>query len=577
LTSDLASGQPERMDSWARLSRALLVLMTSLAILGAWGVANAQSFTYRPLNGYQAVPFVLRTHQQPPDSTTGAEPSEFPRDPFGNRNPGVPLDPGTPSQLNARMAANLRQRFRIIGGPYVRAATMRFSWFFFNALPEGGVVDQAQLQWFSSSPATLTGGPLVPANLGVGATGTNSLMWPGMIFHTVTGPDLSLTAPNTTPDRESWGYVTQDAQLWGSGALGAGTLPTLGVYDQALAVLQQTDDTVDTLIANTGHPVTIAVWPHNDTGTGLGVWARCGALPTATQHQYWAFPTATAGAWLDSANTTCPTGQALHLTVTNTAPSGQVARIYVASHRSDREINDLRIGIAWNATSTQLTAIRAAMRQAAWMFYGTRVGTYVVRSFSFYINATAGDDGWPVYDTACGRSHCSICLNPSSGNANYVGNKIFMYLNPGATPEWQLGGGDVTVHELLHVFGGLTNGGPITNLGDEYANIEGASRQTCQHSWMGVYTENQFTACTPSTHRATGLDWLPAFLRSHRSSLNFSPSGATFSHPDPRSNWQEWADEGRLVVAHPTYQTPHVLRMRAFRSYNYLGYYNQLQ
>jgi hypothetical protein len=179
--------------------------------------------------------------------------------------------------------------------------------------------------------------------------------------------------------------------------------------------------------------------------------------------------------------------------------------VYVASHRTDREINDLRVGIGWNATSGQLTMIRAAMRQAAWAFYGVTGGTHVQRSFRFYNNAITCDDGWPVYDTACGGSHCSICLNPNTGNANYVGNKIFMYFNPGGQPEWQSGGGDVTVHELMHVFGGLTNGGPITNLGDEYANIEGGSRATCEHSWMGVYVDNHFTACTPTTHRATGL------------------------------------------------------------------------
>jgi hypothetical protein len=179
--------------------------------------------------------------------------------------------------------------------------------------------------------------------------------------------------------------------------------------------------------------------------------------------------------------------------------------VYIASHRTDREINDLRVGIGWNATSGQLTMIRAAMRQAAWAFYGVTGGTHVLRSFRFYNNAVTCDDGWPVYDTACGGSHCSICLNPNTGNANYVGNKIFMYFNPGGQPEWQSGGGDVTVHELMHVFGGLTNGGPITNLGDEYANIEGGSRATCEHSWMGVYVDNHFTACTPTTHRATGL------------------------------------------------------------------------
>ena len=114
----------------------------------------------------------------------------------------------------------------------------------------------------------------------VGAGGSRSWMWPGMVFTTITGPNIDPSSATNTPDSESWGYITEGIRVTGTGVLGASVWPTLGVYDSAIGVTLANDDVVDTLVATTGHPISVVLrLPPQDVGSGVILWARCGAPP----------------------------------------------------------------------------------------------------------------------------------------------------------------------------------------------------------------------------------------------------------------------------------------------------------
>jgi hypothetical protein len=299
-------------------------------LAGAWGGrAEAQSFSYRPTNGYVNVPFVLDAISRPAGLP---EQSEFARDPWGNIDPGLPSGPGTPAGITQRIVANTRLRYRLIGSPYLRAATVRFSWFWMNPVIVGSSNDRVELQWFYGAPTQLSSGPTYPANLSVAASGNNTLMWPGMVFTTITGPDESVGSPPGDPDTESWGYISQDVQVWGNGTVGAVLLPTLGLYDSAIGVAMTTDDVVDAAVATTGHPVSVVLrLPAADIGSGVILWARCGALPTATAWDRRVPTNATGGSFFQM--DVCPAGQQLFVSVTNTSTRARVQTLrWLSSH-----------------------------------------------------------------------------------------------------------------------------------------------------------------------------------------------------------------------------------------------------
>ena len=535
--------------------------------------AQAQSppFIYRPTSGTwnaQAFRFdTTLTVVAPPET------SQFIRDPFGNTNPTPSSVSGAPPSLNQRMVANLRHRYRIIGNPYLRAAAVRFSWFNMNSIsvagPSGSSFDRVELQWFYGTPTSLTGnygGSTV--GLPVAASGTNSLMWPGMVFQVRTSADLPGSASSATLDRESWGFITQQLEVTGTGVMGDTIMPTLGAYDSAVSVLMTPDDVVDTLIANTGHPISVAAWQTPGfTSPGVVLWARCGAPPDAANWLRRVTPNSDGGMFFEV--DVCPSGQTLHVAVTNEAVGlVRAVRMYVASRRVTQEWVGLKVGIGWNASAAELTEIRASFRRAAWQFYGLTGGTQLVRSFRFINDANQCDDGWPAEEYACEGGGCNVCLAPGSGtgNANFTG-KVTLYAtaSDGSGPPQWLQGSNVIVHEWGHA---------LIDHDNEYTNVGGTDRATCGHSWMGPFDDNQFTLCTAATHRQTALNW--NLSRSQQGPTHIFGS-TSYSHGDARSDWTKMWDDGRLAVAYPSAQTPEVLRLSPFWGSAVIGRFDRLQ
>jgi len=232
----------------------------------------------------------------------------------------------------------------------------------------------------------------------------------------------------------------------------------------------------------------------------------------------------------------------------------------------------MHIGVGWNASAAQMADIRTSFRQAAWQLFGISGGNRLIRSYEFFNDANACDDGWPAENSACYGEGCAVCLSPSFGTSNYNGTgKVTLYAagpNTSGTPaafmannwggtSW-MQGGNVIVHEFGHMLLGLDNSG---SAGDEYVTVNGNDLDACGHTWMGLYVDNQFTFCTPANHRGVGYDF--NLTRSHRGPQSVTGT-TTFQIGDARSDWQDMWDDGHLAAQFPSYQTQELIRMRHF-------------
>lgn len=544
---------------WGTLLCWLALLGTLSGMVGAR--AEAQSFTYAPLNTTLTVPMVIDTLSRDQAMLLNPEASDFIRDPFGNVNPGPPSGPPGIT-VTQRIVANQRLRYRLMGNPNIRSGGVRFTWFWMNDVAVAGSNDRAEVQWFSGSPTSLTAQHTSsPTNLTVATSGTNSWMWPGMIFNTITGPDIDGSSPTSTPDRESWGYLTEGVRVTGNGTTGSTVWPTLGVYDGAIGVVLANDDVMDSLVATTGHPVSVVLrLPAGQLGSGVILWGRCGAPPTSTAYDRKVWTNSDGGAFFQM--TPCSGGQTLHISVTNTSNQPRAFRLYVASHRDSREWTGVKVGVAWNATASEMNDIRTAFQRAAWQFFGMTGGTHIIRSFRYYNNATACDDPNPADEYACYGSGCQVCLSPGTGRANYNGlGKITLYANGGGNAATWMRGGSTIVHEFGHMYAGLP---------DEYVEFPGTlTFPGCAHTRMAADADNAFTLCTPANHRATGYSF--PFSRTHQGPVCVNPSGVVYQVSHSRSLWQELWEDGALTAQFPSTQTQDLLRMREFFSSSVIG------
>jgi hypothetical protein len=536
------------------------------------GRSQAQ-FVYAPVSGTLTVPFVM-------DSATTAMPGLFPSpmraptervaefvgDPAGAASPTA-IGAGVP-WASQRIAANAQMRYRIFGNPYLRRAGITFDHFAMNIVAPA---DHITLGWLGASPATLFGNPgdfphgnwLTPVTTTVYESGGNSLMFPGMVFRVVTGPDIPHTSIPGEPDRESWGFQSASINVWGNGTQGDTTLPTIGLYDSGVVILAANNDVVRMLAANTGHPITIAVWaPPGAYVPSVTVYGRCGMPPTATAYDRRAIFASPGRAVFQMSP--CTTNQALHLAVTNQLTGGpRAVRIYMGSNRTDRDYN-LRIGVAFNANAAQLDALRGKFSRAAWMFFGLTGGTIIMRSFTLFNNATNCST---TPSTACSGNACDACVFQNPGAT------AFCHETVGRLHLYEHNNERTIAHEMGHCF---TRNGGIDGLRDEYErNRCGAQPANCSHTWMGVYEDNRFQLCTDATHGRTGI----------HSVLNRSQD-RLFQGCDPLESWGYFGNppgttssqdsgwtwlNGRIPAAFPSDRTPEVLWMERFWNSTLIG------
>lgn len=580
-------------DRVCRTTSALGLLAVALATLGP-RAARAQSFTYRQLNGTRTVSLVVNATG---DLTTiptsgGGELSmgrhaEFPVDTFG--------DMGTPNRArpsnwpaNLRIAANLRRRFRLVGGPYIRNATIWFDRFDMDPSLIGGVAnthDRVALHWNVTSPPTntLTSPPPNPFATTITLptpSFASSLMNPSAVFWVITGPDIAASSSDGAFDRESWGARTSSIVIEGTGSpAGASTPPTIGLYDNVIGIVQETDDVVDMAFPVMSTTQTTAFWVHPTEslpGT-IEVRSRCGQLPTATLYDYRQVISNSHRSDFWTHNN-CGAGVARFFTVTNVGQPGRAFRMMLGSHIATRTFQNLNVGITFNANATELSRIRGEFRRAAWMFYGITGGTHTIYSYRFYNNATgcesvSGCSG--LFCNVCvhsgtGMKHCETAIDQVSVSMDHVQNS-----------------GDTLVHEFSHCFAGQQGYENYRNRCDSVGwcqcpegigpGMVNPSIPVSVPSWMGVYETNNFVYSSSQDHRRTAVNW--DLLRTQQGPNQVACNGGWTPSGDPSTDWERM-DSSDVPVNFPNAvdaQTAPQHRLSAFWYSTSLGYPAQLQ
>lgn len=556
------------------------LLLSLIAALGAWlagGGASAQTFSYAQPVGVVRVPFHIDTSptlgppplSPAPNPGPGWIPSEFVLDPFGGQGPSAAADtPAVPWALQ-RLASNLRRQYRLIGNPYLRGAGITFPNFAMNntvtSSPLMTSADFVTLGWFAATAPAVLGGNPAAANGAWGRTVTTtvypydpfSLMYPGMLFRVITGPSISDSSTRLIPDAESWGFETSSINVIG-GELGTDVPPTLSPYDSVIAVLMPTDDTVRTLIAQTGEAVSVMLWtppPATYFTPGITLWARCGAPPTATEFDRRVETVAPGRAMFQM--DVCPNQQSLHVAVTNTSSVPRAVRMYVGTHRANEELN-LTVGVQFRATPAEMALIRQIYTRAAWMFFGVTGGSRVVRSYRFMNGPMLCNTSAAV---ACGGERCDVCVHGRTGRASCMGETLVnAYLSSRE---------DTITHEFGHCF--LRSPGVADGLPDEYRDRvsdcrpPGGSVTECGSSVMGTWNNNEMLYCTPETHIQIGTNWTLGRSQFQR---NVS-CGNTWIRRNRTDNWT-WIRD-RIAQPYPSYQTPEVLRFERFWGSQLIG------
>lgn len=326
-----------------------------------------------------------------------------------------------------------------------------------------------------------------------------------------------------------------------------------------------TSDVTRAIIANTGHPVTVAVWaPPGPFVGSITLYARCGADPTATAWDRKSILAHPGRAVFQMAP--CPSGQSMRIAITNTAyPSPRAVRIYVGSNRTDRDYS-LRVGVAFPASSAYLAQLQQRFQRAAWMFFGLTGGTHIMRSFTFFNNATNCSN---TPSTACSGNACDACVfNDPSGSAycHEAVGRMHLYTHDSE---------GVIAHEMGHCF---TRNGGIDGLRDEYESRCGGPVENCSHTWMALQINNAFTLCNDQTHGMTGVHGVLQRSQdrvfqgcSPLQSWGYygNPPGST---PSQDSGWR-WLN-GRIPAPFPADRTPEVLWMERFWNSTLIGQVN---
>ncbi len=199
---------------------------------------------------------------------------------------------------------------------------------------------------------------------------------------------------------------------------------------------------------------TVTLWLESPNTWNVKVWARCGSLPTATAYDQM-FSTAPRssypnwhGARLDLP--ACASGW--YISVTNSDAVDRVFHLVWGAHNPAQELTAVRVGIAVNATPSELAQIQQALRRAAWRFYAMTGGTFVLRDYRLINNANQCDDAWPVDQYACEGTACRLCLvdgvSPACRSYTQGNGKISLCRDDWYSP-------NVIAHEFGHSFVGL--------------------------------------------------------------------------------------------------------------------------
>lgn len=449
---------------------------------------------------------------------------------------------------SARYSRGIEYRRRLIGNAAVNTLALNFSMMDLNLTINEGWGDELWLRWDDYGPISRRwGSSTAPLVLAASSSPyERRLQWPGarLEFHT------------DSADQAAGFSVTSIAVTTGTPIFAPPVV--LQVYERLSAVLFRDDDLIDLRLPSRAEPITIAVWPQV-AGTGVRLYARCNAYPTATAFDKMAQTTATQPIFMELSG--CSGGGWL-LSITNTSSSDRLVHLSVGTHYPAREYHDVKVGVAFVSNATQRATITRILEEAAWRIYGATMGTHIIRSYDIY-GTSACDDGWPADEYACGGGGCQICIQdePGGSNCDYRG-RIDLYGD-----DWF---SNTLAHELGHCH--------VMSLPDEYELSSqpcpmGATwaMDLCGNSIMGQYRlDNIQGLCTPRIHRLTTDDCRSGSCVSAHGPDGWECNG-TRHWIDATSSWSRLSSSGRVPVPHPDDRNPDNFNYLLFTAGNWLG------
>jgi hypothetical protein len=218
------------------------------------------------------------------------------------------------------------------------------------------------------------------------------------------------------------------------------------------------------------YPITL--WADmGGAGTNFDLYARCGSLPTLTQHD-WLGNSSDSQEYIDISNCSGTAYVAVH----SLAGSG-VFSVVRGIHAAGNHIANLRAGTEFNATTAQMATFNATLQRAARHFYGSTEGEEIIGQIDLYNSQSCGP-------TSCGGSKCDICFKDLDGTA-YAGCDSDVAVHRGYFAD-----GEGVSHEFGHY---------KYCIGDEYAN-PGPVWQ-CGHSNMAKPWGDNNNYCVDFDHK----------------------------------------------------------------------------
>jgi hypothetical protein len=237
-----------------------------------------------------------------------------------------------------------------------------------------------------------------------------------------------------------------------------------------------------------GGPEDIFIWT---TGTGgdADLYVRTGATPTKNIYNQ---RSALASTSNEAIRIVGNTSGATHF-VAVTSYSGAASFALRFSRAKPSNIWSQRVGLAFPATSTQLTTIRSMVKQNMQKFFGASEGQIVISSATITNNIgdSAGNCG------NCAGGPCNVCIKatppppPPGLAANCAAGLVTLF-----STEWN--GGTTNPHTLAHEWGHC-----IVGFIDEYNLHPGCpahADELCGHSVMANIFLNNY--CSSLNHKS---------------------------------------------------------------------------
>lgn len=493
----------------------------------------------------------------------------------------------------SRYGANLDQRRRILANGYATHARLGFSSIQLNSMAVDGVNDFVSLGWNSGSFVSTKTGTWGSTDLAVNGlfnpalNAYESLLSMPLVYRFRAGPS-SNSSDSSWFESEADGYRSSFIRISNNGGLRSSAVAPLAAHQRVMGVLLPFDDTVDMVLPSVSTPVTVTMWLDNPTSSNVRIYARCGAFPAPgafdqyrpTRDGTW-FPRQE-GAWLSLP--VC--SSRWFLSVTSTDPSVRVFHLLWGTNEAGRDFRSIRVGVSWNATSTELQQIRDSFREAAWLVYGISGGTVRLSDFRIVNDANQCDDGGWISNFACEGTDCNYCIRQDCGGRRSWYDSVtgMVTMCPSedgiSLPTWRQP--NVIAHESGHMYMGLADEYDEFNWPDYTPTCPARDIWgLCGHSLMSDYYNNKWSVCTSLGHSTIQEDWRgmsnPTPWPPDRV-INGPNAYDCAGHAFSNSASAAWATINAYApLDHPMSLSPHNHRFPNFWGYGWVGAFSRTQ